>query len=152
MLACPGRAAKALQILLLHVLLPLVLVPAGSVGLPGPAAGDWAGEPGLAQAHCCPVPGSGCCCCGCLGAGPPGNCIFKPWLLSLALALLLLALVSVVSAAVAACCLLRLGLFQLGLWLCLLWADVPRATVYSWLWFCYLLLSQLVCCLQVWLA
>jgi hypothetical protein len=49
-------------------------VPAGPVGLLGLAAGDWDGEPGLAQAHCCPVPGSGCCCCGCLGAEPAGNC------------------------------------------------------------------------------
>ena len=74
-LACPGRAAKAPQVqVLLQALLSLGLVPAGSVGLPGPAAGDWAGEPVLAQAHCCPVPGSGCCCCGCLGAGPAGNC------------------------------------------------------------------------------
>jgi hypothetical protein len=78
-LACPGRAAKAPQVqVLLQALLSLGLVPAGSVGLPGPAAKDWAGEPELAQAHCCPVPGSGCCCCGCLGTGPAEGCRVQP--------------------------------------------------------------------------
>ncbi len=49
-----------------------------------------------------------------LGLGLLGTAVFKPWLLGLALALLLLGLFSVVSAA---CCLLRLWLCQLGLWL-----------------------------------
>ncbi len=39
-LAYLGLAAKAVQVLLLQVLLSLVIVPAGPVGLPGPAAGD----------------------------------------------------------------------------------------------------------------
>ena len=82
-----------------------------------------------------------------LGLGLLGTAVFNPWLLGLALALLLLGLVPVVSAAGAACCLLRLWLCQLGLWRCLLWADVPRATVCSWLWLCCQVLSQLCCCL-----
>ncbi len=43
-----------------------------------------------------------------LGLGLLGTEVFKPWLLGLALALLLLGLVLVVFSAAAACCLLRL--------------------------------------------